>query len=250
MAWKRGDLLGVAQRLAVALVCGGLVLLAWLVVGRHEPALAWIAAAIAVIVILGTVSEIVARILRGGAGPSVAWSRARGFPLSFWGGACAHLGVGLALLGLAATGLGVEKVVTMRPGVPIQVGPLQVTLDVVTPRQGPNYQETVSHMTVRSATGDIVATVEPARRRFASRQMSTTQAGIVTLGLGQFYASINDLDAKGDVPAQLFWKPLVTLIWLGGCVMAFGALLSVADRRLRFGAPVRARATAAAPARG
>jgi len=242
MAWKRGDLLGVAQRLLVALVCGALVLVAWLVVGRHEPALAWIAAAIAVIVLVGTLSEIAVRILRGAASLSVAWSRARGFPLSFWGGACAHLGVGLALLGLAATGLGVEKVVTMRPGVPIQVGAFQVTLDSVTPRRGPNYQETVSHMTLRSASGDVVATIEPSRRRFASREMSTTQAGIVTLGFGQFYASINDIDAKGDVPAQLFWKPLVTLIWLGGCVMAFGAMLSVADRRLRFGAPARARA--------
>jgi cytochrome c-type biogenesis protein CcmF len=250
LAWKRGDLLGVAQRLVVALAAGFLVLVAWLVVGRHEPVLAWIAAAIAAFVILGTFSEIAARILRGTAGLSVALSRARGLPLSFWGGACAHVGVGLALLGLSATGFGVEKVVAMRLGVPVQVGSFQVTLDSVTPRRGPNYQETVSHMTVRSATGEIVADIEPARRSFASRQMSTTQAGIVTLGFGQFYASINDLDEKGDVPAQLFWKPLVALIWLGGCVMAFGGLLSVADRRLRFGAPTRARAAAVAvPAR-
>ena len=250
LAWKRGDLLGVAQRLLVALAGGVLVLVAWLVVGRHEPVLAWIAAAIAVFILAGTFSEIAARILRGAAGISVAWSRARGLPLSFWGGACAHVGAGLALLGLAATGFGSETVVSMRTGVPVHVGSFQVTLDSVTPRRGPNYQETVSHMTVRSATGAIVATVEPARRSFASREMSTTQAGIVTLGLGQFYASINDVDAKGDVPAQLFWKPLVTLIWLGGCVMAFGGVLSVADRRLRFGAPVRARVAATASARG
>ena len=250
LAWKRGDLLGVAQRLMAAWIGGFVTLLTWLAVGRHQPVLAWIAALIAVIVLLGTASEVGARLLRGSGGLSGAVSRARGLPLSFWGGALAHGGAGLALLGLAATALGVETVASMRVGVPVQVGAYQVTLDSVTPRRGPNYQETVSHMTVRTSDGAVVATVEPSRRRFGVRGMSTTQAGIVTLGLGQFYASINDIDPRGDVPAQLFWKPLVTLIWLGGCVMALGGLLSVADRRLRVGAPTRARAAAAIPARG
>jgi len=250
LAWKRGDLLGVAQRLMAAWIGGFVTLLTWLAVGRHQPVLAWIAALIAVIVLLGTASEVGARLLRGSGGLSGAVSRARGLPLSFWGGALAHGGAGLALLGLAATALGVETVASMRVGVPVQVGAYQVTLDSVTPRRGPNYQETVSHMTVLTSDGAVVATVEPSRRRFGVRGMSTTQAGIVTLGLGQFYASINDIDPRGDVPAQLFWKPLVTLIWLGGCVMALGGLLSVADRRLRVGAPTRARAAAAIPARG
>ena len=41
----------------------------------------------------------------------------------------------------------------------------------------------------------------------------------------------------------------MTLIWLGACLMAFGGALSLADRRLRFGAPARAK-SAAAPRRG
>jgi cytochrome c-type biogenesis protein CcmF len=60
--------------------------------------------------------------------------------------------------------------------------------------------------------------------------------------------SIGDPDADGAVPARLYWKPLVTLIWLGACVMALGAALSLADRRLRFGAPTRAKSSAAAAA--
>jgi cytochrome c-type biogenesis protein CcmF len=251
LAWKRGDLLASAKRLTVALVSGALVMAFLLIVTRKAPVLAAIAAGVAVLVILGTLSEIVARLVRGGVRPALLWARATGQPLSFWGGACAHLGIGIALLGLAATGFGVEKVVAMQPGEAVQVGAFQVTLDSVTPRGGPNYQETLASMTVRSQTGEIVAVVEPARRRFASRQMSTTQAGIVTMGFGQFYASINDLDEQGRVPAQLFWKPLVTLIWLGGCLMAFGGVLSILDRRVRLGAPARARAAAvSAPARG
>ena len=249
LAWKRGDLFGVVQRLAVALAGGLAVLVALLALFRGGPVLAPIAAAIAVVVMLGTLSEAFARVSRGGLAVSTALTRARGLPLSFWGGASAHFGVGMVLLGLAATGFGAEKIVTMRVGAPVEVGPYQVVLDRVVTRGGPNYQEQVATMTVSNAHG-VVAVVEPARRQFATRQTATTQAGIVTINLGQIYVSMSDPNGSGLVPARLYWKPLVTLIWLGACLMAFGGALSLADRRLRFGAPVRAGAAAAAAARG
>jgi cytochrome c-type biogenesis protein CcmF len=249
LAWKRGDLLGVVQRLAVALIGGLVALLALLAIFRGGPLLAPIAAAIAVVVMLGTLSEVWARLTRGGVRLRAALSRAGSLPLSFWGGAAAHFGVGVVLLGLAATGFGAEKIVSMRAGAPVEVGPYEVVLDRVVTRGGPNYSEQVATMTVRNADG-VVAVVEPARRQFAARQTATTQAGIVTINLGQLYVSMSDPDGSGLVPARLYWKPLVTLIWLGACLMAFGGALSLADRRLRFGAPVRAGAAAAAAARG
>jgi cytochrome c-type biogenesis protein CcmF len=90
----------------------------------------------------------------------------------------------------------------------------------------------------------IVAEIEPARRQFSTRGMSTTQAGLRTLNFGQVYVSIGDPAPDGAVPARLYWKPLVTLIWLGGAAMALGGALSLADRRLRFGVAARAKAGA------
>jgi cytochrome c-type biogenesis protein CcmF len=53
----------------------------------------------------------------------------------------------------------------------------------------------------------------------------------------------------GALTVRAFWKPLVTLIWLGAVVMALGGLLSLSDRRLRVGAPKTARrGRAVAPA--
>ncbi len=245
MAWKRGELLGVVQRLAVALIGALAVFVALLALFRGGPVLAPIAAGIAVLVMLGTLSEVVTRLGRGGANLAATVSRARGLPLSFWGGAAAHFGVGVVLLGLAATGFGAEAILSMRPGAPVKVGPYQVVLDSVSLRGGPNYREQVARMTISDSHG-VVANLEPARRQFAARQMATTQAGIATIGLGQLYISISDPDASGGVPARLYWKPLVTLIWLGACCMALGGALSLADRRLRFGAPERAQAGALA----
>jgi cytochrome c-type biogenesis protein CcmF len=247
LAWKRGDLLGVAQRLAAAIAGGFVVLVALIAVFRGGPVLAPIAAGLAAFVMLGALSEVVARVWRRGV--SFAAARARGLPLSFWGGAAAHFGVGVTLLGLAGVGFGAETIATMKVGEAQKVGPYTVVLETVGQRNGPNYRDAVAAMTIRSG-GEFVAAIEPARRQFSARETTTTQAGIATLDFGQVYVSIGDPAADGTVPARLYWKPLATLIWLGACVMALGGLLSLADRRLRFGAPARAKAPAAAAGAG
>jgi cytochrome c-type biogenesis protein CcmF len=241
LSWKRGDLLGVAQRLSVALAGGVAALIAILAATRGGPVLAPIAAALAVFVMLGSLAEIFARAFRGRAGVASAFHRALGWPLSFWGGAMAHFGVGVLLLGLSATGFGSEVIMTMRAGQPVEVGPYTVTFEQLLAVPGPNYQEVAARMKV-TKDGAPVTILEPARRNFGARQMATTQAGIATLNLGQLYISISDPAADGGLPARLYWKPLVTLIWIGALMMAFGGALSLADRRLRIGAPVRARA--------
>ena len=248
LAWKRGELLGVVQRLGAAVVAGALAAIAGAVWLGGGSILAAIAAGIAIFAILGTLTEVGMRVWRPGLSAGLALRRAAGLPLSFWGAAIAHVGVGVTLLGLAGVGFGAEAIVNMKEGVPQSVGPYQITVDSIGERVGPNYQDVVAHMTVR-AGGRIVATIDPARRRFAAQPMTTTQAGMATLNFGQIYVGIADPIADGAVPARLYWKPLVTLIWLGGCAMALGGALSLADRRLRFGVARRSRAAmAAAPA--
>ena len=249
LAWKRGDLLGVTQRLAAAMGGGLFVFVALIAIYRGGPVLAPVAAGLAIFVILGSLAEVATRVSRSGWSAKAIMGRARGLPLSFWGGAFAHVGVGVLLLGLSATGFGAETIATMTVGKPVAVGPYEVTIDAVGQKGGPNFQEVVARMTARSG-GVVQTVVEPARRLFTARKMATTQAGIATLNFGQLYISIADPNPDGTVPARLYWKPLVTLIWLGACLMAFGGVVSLADRRLRFGAPARAKAGSAAMAAG
>jgi cytochrome c-type biogenesis protein CcmF len=83
--------------------------------------------------------------------------------------------------------------------------------------------------------------MEPSKRQFDVRQTSTTEAAIRTSGFSQLYLSLGDIAADGTTTVRVFWKPLVTWIWLGAIVMAFGGMLSLSDRRLRVGAPRPAR---------
>jgi cytochrome c-type biogenesis protein CcmF len=247
LAWKRGDLLGVAQRLTVAAAAGLFTVVALIAARGGGPVVAPLGVGLGVHVILGAMSEIVARVWRGGAPLALVLSRARGLPLSAWGSAVAHVGVGVTLIGLAMTGFGAETIAEMLIGEARSVGPYEVTIEKVEPRSGPNYRDLVAAATIRR-DGALVASVESAKRFFPSRQTSTTEAGIVTLNLGQVYLSIGDQSAAG-IAARIYWKPLVTLIWIGACVMALGGALSLADRRLRIGAPARAKAALIAEAR-
>ena len=58
----------------------------------------------------------------------------------------------------------------------------------------------------------------------------------------------DELKDGGGWVVRLYFNPLVRLIWLGAIVMALGGALSLSDRRLRVGAPRRARRAAPAPA--
>src|SRR5271154_6307692 len=231
LAWKRGDLLGAVQRLAVAIVAGAVTAVlgaAWLNGGSI---FAPLAVGLAIFVIIGTLIEVVLRVWRPGLSAGVALKRTFGLPLSFLGAVLALFGLGVTLLGLSGLGFGAETIATLHKGVPALVGPYSITLDSVSQRPGPNYKEAVAAVTVRSGDA-IIAQIEPARRQFAAREMSTTQAGLKTLHFGQIYVSIADPAPDGAVPARLYWKPLVTLIWLGAAAMALGGALALADRRL------------------
>jgi len=239
LAWKRGDLLGAAQRVTVAALGGLVAALVLTAVIRGGPVLAAIGLGLAVYLIVGSFADVTSRIWARGQPTRVILARAFGLPRSAWGGAIAHAGLGVTLMGLAATGWGVEQIVTVKPGQGINLGPYQATIENLRSRQGPNYSEVLAH-TVISRGGAAVATVEPAKRSFTARQTTVTEAGIVTLGFGQIYISLGDQHADGSIDARMFWKPLVTAIWIGAVIMAFGGIVSLSDRRFRIGFARRA----------
>jgi cytochrome c-type biogenesis protein CcmF len=155
--------------------------------------------------------------------------------------------VGVTVIGIAATGWSVESLGTLRVGDHLAAGPYEAKLIRMVPRTGPNYREDVLTLAITHG-GSEVGSVDTMKRMYLTRGMPTTEAGIITIGVSQVYASVGEVQADGAVGIRLFYKPLILLIWLGGVVMAFGGAISLTDRRLRVGAPARARTPAAMPA--
>jgi cytochrome c-type biogenesis protein CcmF len=247
LAWKRGDLIGVAQRLSGAFLVA-LIGLAASFVLEGKPLLAPFGVGLALFVITGAVTDICERIGLLRTPLATVLRRAAGLPRSAWGTAFAHLGLGITLLGIVGeTQWGAERIVSVKPGDKVAVRNYDVTFDRTFNRTGPNYTELAAAFTVRRH-GEIVGFMEPSKRNFASRQTTTTESALMARGVSQLYLSLGEVNPDGSVAIRLYYKPLVLLIWLGCVVMAFGGGLSLSDRRLRVGAPTPARAKAAAMA--
>jgi cytochrome c-type biogenesis protein CcmF len=247
LAWKRGDLLGVAQRLIGAAALALIALAVTFAAEGGGPVLVPFMIGLAVFVIAGAVTDLVERTALLKVPVRTAWARARGLPRSTWGSALAHLGLGLTLLGIVGeTQMGTERIAELRPGETISIRRYDLHFDGVTQRQGPNYQEMAARFTVRRL-GEEIGVMEPAKRSFPSRGTGTTESALMTRGLGQLYLSLGDPNPNGSIPVRLYHKPLVLLIWLGAVVMVIGGALSLSDRRLRVGAPKPARKPAKKP---
>src|SRR5262249_36869637 len=97
LAWKRGDLMGVAQRLSGAFLVALIGLAA--AFGREgKPLLAPFGVGLALFAIPGAVTDICERIGLLRTPLATVLRRAAGLPRSAWGTAFAHLGLGITLL--------------------------------------------------------------------------------------------------------------------------------------------------------
>src|SRR5580704_12458198 len=246
MAWKRGDLLGVAQRLLGAAAIAVIGIAVTFAVEGGGPILVPFLIGLALYLLAGAATDLIERTGLLKVPVRTALARARGLPRSAWGTAFAHAGLAVTLLGIIGeTQWGAERIAEIKPGQVLSIHRYDFQFDGMTNRQGPNYHELAAHFTIHHA-GDFVGVMEPSKRTFPSRGTDTNEAALMTRGFAQLYLSLGDLSPDGSIAVRLYYKPLVLLIWLGAVVMAFGGALSLSDRRLRVGAPMPARPKAAA----
>ena len=155
----------------------------------------------------------------------------RRLPLATAGMALSHLGVAVALIGMASdSAFTEEKLVAARPGETIAVGPWLVAFTAVLPAAGPNW--TALEATLQASRGDGLVTLNPQARYFTTPPATTSESAIATVWNGQLYTVLGDSAGDGRWQLRLWWKPFVTLIWFGGALIAFGGLLALLGRAL------------------
>jgi cytochrome c-type biogenesis protein CcmF len=246
LGWKRGDLVGAAQRLMAAAMLSAVAIAAAFALEHGGPVLAPFGIGIAIFVMAGALTDLAERTMILRIPFYAALMRAVGMPRSVWGTAFAHFGIGATLFGIVAvTAWGSERIVEAKPGDTIEISHYRLTFDGTFNRAGPNYRDVVGHFTVRRMSGEVIGVMEPSRRTFPARNMATTEAALMSRGVSQLYLSLGDPSPDGGVPVRLYFKPQVLMIWIGAILMFFGGGLSLSDRRLRVGAPRPAKARAA-----
>jgi len=242
LAWKRGDIVAAAQRLMAAGILALIATVAVLASQQRGPWLAPFGIGLGIWLIGGALSEVAFRVkLFDGSWPEAA-RRLANLPRAAYGSMLAHAGLGIVVIGIVATtAWRSESILALKPKETADIAGYQLTFEGVVPREGPNYRERVGLFKV-TRDGQQVTELEPSKREFTVERSATTDAGIHASWRGDLYAVLGDQLKDGAYSVRLYFNPLVRLIWLGAVVIFIAGGLSLSDRRLRVGAPKRARA--------
>jgi cytochrome c-type biogenesis protein CcmF len=252
LSWKRADLAGVLQRVRFIALASIVVTLVIWYIQEGGPLLAYISILLAVWLLFATLREWAMRIRLFDVPFTDAMRRARNLPRASHGMTMAHAGLALAMFGfIGSSAWKTEEVVFVAPGTTIEIAGFDVMFEGVERVRGPNYFADRGTLKV-TRKGQAVTTLFPERRYYPIAESSTTESAIRSTLAGDLYASIaepasEDAELSGAWTLRILYEPLVNFIWIGSALLMLGGGLSLTDRRLRVGAPKRARTTSATP---
>eukprot|EP00873_Tetraselmis_striata_P032730 jgi/Tetstr1/452994/TSEL_040030.t1 len=242
LAWKRGDLVAVGQRLFAAMIAT--LVLTLLVFGfmGFPISLAPIGLGIGIWVMVGAIAELAERAAIGKTKWAQSWQRLKGLPKTAWSTAIAHFGVGVSVIGIVcATAFQTEIVTSMQAGETVDIAGYSISYQGETHIEGPNFSADRGAFLIDAPWGrDRQLTSE--RRVYAVSGTPTTEAGIATYGFSQMYVQFGERFGEDGRVVRLWHKPFVLLIWLGTVLMAGAGFLSLSDRRMRIGVPAKSKA--------
>jgi cytochrome c-type biogenesis protein CcmF len=151
-------------------------------------------------------------------------------PLPVWGMVIAHFGVAVSLFGMSSeSAFSVERLVAVNAGETTRVGPWLIRLEGVDPVAGPNWTALEAQLKARYKADDPVM-VRPQARSFWAPPQQTSESALLTRWNGQLYAVLGGEAEDGRWQLRLWWKPFVTLIWIGGLLIALGGALALIGR--------------------
>jgi cytochrome c-type biogenesis protein CcmF len=154
-------------------------------------------------------------------------------PLYTFGMVLAHLGCAVSIAGMACDAAFTrENLVAMGQGDTQPIGPFAVTLEGMREQPGPNYLATEAITSVRKGGGEPFEML-PQLHQFTDPPMQTNQAAIRTFWNGQLYIVVGEQTVGNRLLMRMWWKPFITLIWLGGAMIALGGFLALLGRLKR-----------------
>jgi cytochrome c-type biogenesis protein CcmF len=152
------------------------------------------------------------------------------FSFAFIGMIIAHLGIAVFVLGATVTTqLGIEKDIKMNVGESQNIAGYDFVFNGVSPHTKDNYSGFIGDISVYSE-GEKIAQLAPEKRYYQSG-MPMTEASIDPSITRDLYVALGEGLQGGAWSVRIYYKPLVRWIWLGGLMIALGALFAAIDRR-------------------
>ncbi len=152
--------------------------------------------------------------------------------LGFIGMICAHIGIAVFLLGATVTTqYGIEKDIKMTLNETKIIQGYEFVFKGVNNFAFDNYQGHKGRIEVRR-DGQKITTLRPEKRQY-NTGMPMTEAAIDPSLTRDLYVALGESLGNDAWSVRLYYKPLIRFIWLGGLLIALGALLAAFDRRYR-----------------
>jgi cytochrome c-type biogenesis protein CcmF len=144
-----------------------------------------------------------------------------------WAGLVTHFGVLILIIGvISSTIYQTEKVVTMRVGDQLQLGPYTIQFKALHAVTGANW--TAQEGVMEVSRGDrFIAELRPQKRMYDVSMSPTTEAAIHTIHTGQIFVTMPEVTPDGIATVRALINPLVLWVWGGGAIMGIGVLLNL-----------------------
>ena len=140
----------------------------------------------------------------------------------------AHIGVSVFAIGAVSENYFNEEVIeSVKPGEKISIGKNYLIFDGITQKMGPNYISEIGKLTLLNINGEFITQMFPEKRLFPIERQSTTEVAIHRKISGDLYAVLGDGDSSKGYTLRIYYKPLVSLIWMGALLMAVGGIFSL-----------------------
>ena len=150
--------------------------------------------------------------------------------MSFVGMVIAHLGIAVFILGATVTTqLGIEKDIKMSIGETQTIAGYDFVFNGVSRHEKNNYKGFKGDLTVLKNNKEVVR-LYPEKRQYQTG-MPMTEAAIDPSISRDLYVALGESLGGGAWSVRIYYKPLVRWIWLGGLMIALGALFAAIDRR-------------------
>ncbi len=152
-----------------------------------------------------------------------------------YGGYIAHLGVLMMAVGITASSafrLEVER--TLRPGETLEIEGYTLRFDGVAAREEPRRFVVWADMALLGADGDPREVLQPRLNFYRTSDQPITTPAVRERPHQDLYLVLMAFERDGSsVTIQALVEPLVVWIWIGGAVVALGALVSLLSGRRR-----------------
>ena len=162
-------------------------------------------------------------------------------PASFVGMTVAHIGVALFVLGVTHVNTySIEKDLSMKFGDTFELRDYEVQFTGIKNKAIENYFANEGQFIV-TRKGKKVTELNPQKRLYSNSTEPMTEAAIDTSLGRDLYVSLGQesLESPEIWSVRLYYKSFVVWIWIGGFIMALGALIAMFDRRYRKSAVLR-----------